>query len=288
MTAIISSVPALNSIVKGVGATFTLDKAQLLLVPSVAGSTYYSDDANWQSVILNYVSSTGNQLEPVLFDATQVSPTALFDVAISALDIFLIESITIMDFQFGTFRVPRSELNAVDFDVDMGVPFAGFEWDTFYNNIASSGSGELHRVGGTEDFDHAAYSNAYPLSGDFTLTFNVACIAATGENTLIGYVRTIPLSVTVNPSTNVDSCIYINTGTYINLYNGAGGSASSAGSVHPYIAGNYTVEIARVSGNITAKFNGVTIFTDFELADIYAFTSIYNLSGSTIISGSLV
>jgi hypothetical protein len=116
---IISSVPALNAIVKGVGATFTLDKAELLLVPSVAGSPYYSDETNWQSVILNYVSSTGNQSESVLFDATQVTPTALFDVATSALDIFLIESITIMDFQFGTLRVPRSELTVVDFDVDM-------------------------------------------------------------------------------------------------------------------------------------------------------------------------
>jgi len=116
---IISSVPAIGSIVKGSPATFTLSKAQLLLVPSVAGSAYYSDTNNWQSVVLNYISSSGNQIEPVLFDATQVSPTGIFEIVSTGLNVFNIESISIVDFQQGVFRVPRSELNTSEFDVDM-------------------------------------------------------------------------------------------------------------------------------------------------------------------------
>lgn len=145
---IISSSPSLNSIVKGSPATFTLSKADLLLVPSVAASPYYSISSNWESVILNYQSSTLNQPETVFFDATQLSPTGIFDVALSALDIFLIQSILIVDFQGGVFTVPRSELNPAEFDVDMSgasYPFTrdfaapnSFEAnETFLNAIVS-------------------------------------------------------------------------------------------------------------------------------------------------------
>lgn len=116
---IISSVPALNSITKGTSATFTLSKAQLLLIPSVAGSAYYSNSANWKTVILNYRSSTLNQPERVRFDAQLATPTAVFQVAASALDIFQINTISIVDFQGGIFKVQRSELTVAEFDVDM-------------------------------------------------------------------------------------------------------------------------------------------------------------------------
>jgi len=167
---IISSVPALGAITKGSPATFTLDKAELLLVPSVAASPYYSISTNWRSVILNYQSSTGNQPEEVVFDATQISPTGIFEVVSSALDIFNIQSILIVDFQGGFFIVPRSELNVVDFDVDMS-PVGGVEWDI-------TGPYTLQPNGGLTTTNVATYDNQYAPSdikaGDFDITFTFA------------------------------------------------------------------------------------------------------------------
>jgi hypothetical protein len=125
MTAIISSVPALNAIEKGVGATFTLDKSQLALVASVVASPYYSIQANWKNVILNYKSSTLSQTTSIGFDASLISPTGVFNVAVQATDIFQIQTISIVDFQNGYFVIPRSQLNVVDFDVDMSPVVSG-------------------------------------------------------------------------------------------------------------------------------------------------------------------
>lgn len=141
---IITSSPALNSIVKGSPATFTLSKADLLLVPSVAGDAYYSDSSNWKAVVLNYMSSPLNQPEIVGFDATQVSPTGIFEVVTSALDVFNIQSISIIDFQGGVFTVPRSELTVSEFDVDMGAPSF-----PFIRDFSSPSFAESYEVGTT-------------------------------------------------------------------------------------------------------------------------------------------
>lgn len=151
--AIITSVPAIGSIVKGSPATFTLSKAQLLLVPSVAGSTYYSDSGNWKAVVLNYMSDPLNQPEVVGFDATQVTPTGIFDVVLSALDVFNIQSISIIDFQGGVFTVPRSELTVAEFDVDMSGASYPFTRDfaaplTQEANETTLGSGGSFTIGG--------------------------------------------------------------------------------------------------------------------------------------------
>jgi len=116
---IISSVPALNLITKGSPATFTLDKTALALVASVAASPYYSVQTNWRAVQLNYQGVGSTQSESVIFDASLASPTSVFDIVTQGVDIFNIESISIIDFQNGYFIIPRSELTVVDFDVDM-------------------------------------------------------------------------------------------------------------------------------------------------------------------------
>ena len=107
--------------VKGTATLFTLDKAALAAVTSVAADAYFSDSANWKSVNLFYHSSVGNQHEIVKFDATKSSPTYKFLVSEQSRDIFLIKKIIIKDFDGGTFKVLRSELITVEFDVDMTI-----------------------------------------------------------------------------------------------------------------------------------------------------------------------
>ena len=122
---IITSVPALNAIVKGVGGTFTLNKADVLALPAITADPYFSDTANWYRVVLAYRSSTGNQSENVVFDATQVTPTAIFLASDTALDIFEVLRIDVYDFDNGFISVQRADLTTAEFDVDMTPPPSG-------------------------------------------------------------------------------------------------------------------------------------------------------------------
>lgn len=81
--------------VKGTATLFTLDKAALAAVTSVAADIYFSIQAKWQSVSLIYQSSVGNQHEIIKFDASQSSPTSKFLVSEHARDIFQIQKILI-------------------------------------------------------------------------------------------------------------------------------------------------------------------------------------------------
>lgn len=174
---IISSVPALNSIVKGVGATFTLDKTELLLVPSVAADPYFSDDANWATVQLVYQSTVGNDPEQVVFDASLASPTGIFNVAATARDIFDIQSILILNAQGGFIVVPRAELTVVDFDVDMSPPsgILTFEYFSSPDPLVINGNGLENNT----SVVGYAIDTTPMLGGNFDVTFTV-----TGLNSL--------------------------------------------------------------------------------------------------------
>lgn len=116
---IITSVPALNAIVKGVGSTFTLDKAALAANSVVSADPYYSNMVNWDRVTIVYRSSVGNQSHKVIFDATQTTPTAPFFASDRARDIFEVVRVTIFDFDSGFISVQRADLTTAEFDVDM-------------------------------------------------------------------------------------------------------------------------------------------------------------------------
>ncbi len=107
------------NIQKNVPASFSLDKADLAALPSVAADAYFSNTTNWNQVLLFYRSDVGNQKEVVKFDATQTSPTANFLASSKARNIFQIQKILISDFDNGIFEVPRSALNVAEFDVDL-------------------------------------------------------------------------------------------------------------------------------------------------------------------------
>lgn len=109
------------SIVKNSAAEFTLDKAALAAVASVAANAYYSVSSNWSKVILQYKSSAGNQKELLEFNASLATPTSSFLVSSRARDIFQVNKIVIVDFDGGTFIVPRSQLTVAEFDIDMSV-----------------------------------------------------------------------------------------------------------------------------------------------------------------------
>lgn len=110
------------SIQKGVAASFSLDKATLAAVASVGADSYYSNQSNWQRVSLYYSSASagvGAQVEVVIFDATQSSPTANFLASSTARTQYNIAQIVIRDFDNGCFVVPRSQLTTSEFDITL-------------------------------------------------------------------------------------------------------------------------------------------------------------------------
>jgi hypothetical protein len=123
-----------DPITKGSPATFTLDKAALALVASVANSTYYADTANWKSVVIIYKSDTGNQSKKVTFDVSGAGPyTAPFFASAQSKNVFNVYQILILDYDGGNFPVYSSELTVGEFDIDMGVISA------FLNSFLGSG-----------------------------------------------------------------------------------------------------------------------------------------------------
>jgi hypothetical protein len=104
------------SVVRNVSAQFTLNKSDLAAEISDA---YFQDTDNWSKVELSYVSSTTNQRRIVSFDVSNASPTVngVFFVSDKSQGDFLINQITVRDYDGGSHVIKRADLNTVEFDV---------------------------------------------------------------------------------------------------------------------------------------------------------------------------
>jgi hypothetical protein len=106
-------------IYKGVPATFTLFKVNLISNHVVSSNSMFSTSSNWKEVYINYKSSEGNQRVRVNFDSKDNFQTGIFSVSERARDNFIVESLVIVDLDGEILKVNRSDLNAADFDVDL-------------------------------------------------------------------------------------------------------------------------------------------------------------------------
>jgi hypothetical protein len=107
---------------KGGSSTVTLDKAELLALPEVAGDAFWSDGDNIKSVDIYFESTVGEQRRRVSFDFTQTIPSAPLELSEKARDNFRIELIALQDFDSDSLLIPRSlfsvstpSLTALDF-----------------------------------------------------------------------------------------------------------------------------------------------------------------------------
>lgn len=108
-----------GSIVKGVSATFTLDKSALAALSAVQNDPYFVDSSNWHRIHVVFKSNPGSQYEVVEFDATQSSPSGHFLISQKARDIFQVQYMEIFDFDGGVLKIPRSSLVTSEFDIDL-------------------------------------------------------------------------------------------------------------------------------------------------------------------------
>lgn len=121
------------TISKGQANEFDLSKSDLAAVSKVVNDSYFSDQANWSKVIVEYKSAEGNQHEMVIFDASEASPKANFEISEKARDNWEVQSVKIMDFDGGYLKLNRGDLTVEDFDIVLGSVGGGVAgWSTSY------------------------------------------------------------------------------------------------------------------------------------------------------------
>jgi hypothetical protein len=108
------------TIAKGQANEIDLSKSDLAAVSKVVNDSYFSDQTNWSKVAMEYESDTGEQIEMLIFDASQESPKANFEVSEKAKDNWQVKSVIIMDFDGGYLKLGRGDLTVADFDIALG------------------------------------------------------------------------------------------------------------------------------------------------------------------------
>lgn len=116
---------------KGSEVEFVLNLNDLLAHSKVSSDSYFSNQMNWDKVLLSYSSVPGLQKEVLVFKGVDFGrdSSADFGVFSNARDSFFIKSLTILDKQGGYLQIKRDELTVADFDIHLGdapLEFNGF------------------------------------------------------------------------------------------------------------------------------------------------------------------
>jgi hypothetical protein len=104
---------------KGVPATFTLFKTNLVNHHIVSSNSQFSSFSKWKEVYINYVSSEGNQRIIVNFDDRDGFQSGIFSASDRARDYFIVQSLILVDLDGAVLKLNRSDLNTNDFDLEL-------------------------------------------------------------------------------------------------------------------------------------------------------------------------
>ena len=253
------------SITKGTPAVFTLDKTELSIHAAVVADAYFSDMANWKYVSVTYKGSSSIQNKIVLFDISTNPLTALFKTSLFAEDIFLVEGVTIHDFDGGKLLLPRSAISFADFDIDMTPVSLEFFSQPLGIDTYSVSANSVVKISGADAYNSSIISTA-SISGDGYVQFTNA--SRTGiERLLVGIGK--------NPRTgsyvDIEYC-FNNVDAGYGIYES--GTLSYVSPVIPTLGD--ILKISRVSNVIKYYINGNL-----------AYTSTFPASGSYYIEASL-
>ncbi len=105
---------------KGTSYSFTLDKAALALNSVVSSDSYFQSASTWKYVVVKYKSSTRDQKEQVIFDASEVTPAGEFKVSAYFDGDANVQEMLIKDFDGGSLVIPRASLTEANFDIVFG------------------------------------------------------------------------------------------------------------------------------------------------------------------------
>lgn len=249
-----------GSIEKNIPATITLNKSSLVLNSVVVADAYFGNTANWNEVIINYVSSVGGQKKSLVFDASLASPTASFLVSLKARDTFEVHDIVIADFDGGFLKINRPSLTTADFDISFGGSGGSgtaIIWNILGSNLSAVGSGLTSSGIGWGSANNATSNLSQTNnSSDWTYTFNVS-LGATREFSC-GIYRSTNI---VNGYTEVDYGFHVGG-------SGSGGVDISTPSGYAAVSnvtnigsGNHELKVVRVGDNVTWFVNNTQVHT---------------------------
>jgi hypothetical protein len=110
--------PILNkpAFVKGQNNQITLSKSDLAQQVS---DLYFQDSANWKQVVLFYETSEGKQRKALIYDASQGTPAANFNISQRARDEWQIKRVAFYDFDGGSLTLKRDNLTVSEFDISL-------------------------------------------------------------------------------------------------------------------------------------------------------------------------
>lgn len=101
-----------GSVVKGTAKTMTLNKSEILSMPTVSGDAYWSDSENIAHAVVMYESLGGDQSKHLLFDFTEASPTADLFISSRGRDNWKVVRVTLFDFDGASRVLPEAVLAA--------------------------------------------------------------------------------------------------------------------------------------------------------------------------------
>jgi len=123
----LNSILTIPAITKGASNEVQVDKSALALDAKVSGDAYFSDTANWKTILINYQTPTGKQTQVLSCDASLATPVGNFNPSLTARDDWEVQSFVIIDHDGGKLEYNRSEMTVGDFDIALGSALTVFE-----------------------------------------------------------------------------------------------------------------------------------------------------------------
>jgi len=153
------------SIDKGTENVITLNKADLASDTKVVADSYFSVQNNWNKIFITYKTPEGNQVNDIVFDASETSPTGSFNPSLKGRDTWEVQSITILDFDGGSLKLLRGDLTVGDFDILLGTILVAYSQVLKDNNITLSGSDLIATTSDAGGFGSGAFhEHGFPFA----------------------------------------------------------------------------------------------------------------------------
>lgn len=272
---------------RGVGSTLTLNKTDLASLSSVSGDAYYSDQNNWERIILYFSSDNSGQKEIVFFDASESSPTSNFLVSDKSRGDFLIDKLIIKDFDGGIFQVLRDELNTAEFDVTFGITSdIAFDPSFTYNEGTalqlSNNNRTVTLITNSDVAGAESWLTSQNLTGD--LSIYVEYVIDVNESDFnMGFTTS---SSTLNSILNNSGFLTASTDTGNFLALGDGrlfvNTTQTIATINPYSNGDIvSLALRRVGSTVTAWLGRNGVWTD---GDPNTLTGGYTVNNNTNIN----
>jgi len=123
----LTGILTIPAITKGASNEVQVDKSALALDAKVSGDAYFSDQANWKTILINYQTPTGKQTQVISCDASLATPVGDFNPSLTARDDWEVQSFVIIDHDGGKLEYNRSEMDEADFDIALAAALTVFE-----------------------------------------------------------------------------------------------------------------------------------------------------------------